>query len=233
MGVIKGLKQIADYNRAQDERRAAAADRVKVTWVKLSDGDSIKIRFLQELDEDSPNYSEKNGVGFIAVEHSSPEDYKRKAVCTSDQGGCYACDRVRSASDKDERSGWKQRQKLYINVLVDNGKDEPFVAVLSQGNGAKSITPGLIEFATDNVSITNRYFRIKRTGSGISDTSYTLTPQDPRNDLPSVEDFEIFDLDASVVRTVPLAEQAEFYGGQTNSASSDSPRQEVNSSDIW
>jgi hypothetical protein len=232
MGVIKGLKQIASYNKEQDDRRAAAADRVKVTWVKLSDGDSVKIRFLQELDEDSPNFSEKNGVGFIAVEHTAPSNFHNRAVCTADEGCCYACDRVRSASDKDERGKWKQRQKLYINVLVDNGKDEPFVAVLSQGNGAKSVTPSLIEFATDSPSITNRYFRIKRTGSGISDTSYTLTPGDPRDDLASVEDFEIYDLEKSVVRNVPLAEQADFYGEAEPSTTS-SVKQEVNSSDIW
>lgn len=232
MGVLKGLKSIKSHNDEIERAKAERENRVSAKWLSLKDGDSVKIRFLQELDEESPAFSDKNGIGFIAVEHTSPADYKRKAVCTADDGGCYACDQARSVSDKDERAKWRQKMRLYINVLVDNGKDEPYVAVLSQGTSAKSITPTLLEFATDNETITNRWWKIKRTGSGLSDTSHTLIPFDPKDNLESVEDYEVFDLEKAVIRTVPLAEQAAFYGG---GLSSQEHKEEVASSsgDIW
>lgn len=232
MGVLKGLKSIQNYNDAIERAKAERENRVKAEWLQLKDGDSVKVRFLQELDEDSPNVSEKNGLGFLAVEHTAPADYKRKAVCTADEGGCYACDQARAATSKEDRAGWRQKTRLYVNVLVDDGKNEPHVAILSQGTGAKSITPTLLEFAVENDSITNRWFKIKRTGAGFSDTSYSLIPFDAKNDLPSVEDYEIFDLDKAVVRNVPLAEQAAFYSG--NTASEDSaPSSKVSAEDIW
>lgn len=232
MGVLKGLKSIQRYNDEIEKAKAERENRVVAKWLQLKDGDSVKIRFLQELDEDSPSVSEKNGLGFLAVEHTSPAEFKRKAVCTADEGGCYACDQARAATSKEERAGWRQKTRLYVNVLVDDGKNEPYVAILSQGTGAKSITPTLLEFAVENDSITNRWFKIKRAGSGFSDTSYNLIPFDAKSDLPDVEDYEIFDLDKAVVRNVPLAEQPVFYSG--TSASEDSaPSSKGSAEDIW
>ncbi len=78
MGIVKGLK---DLNKVMDKPQASGGDGTKGRWVKLEDGESIKIRFLQELDPDSPNYNETLGLGFIAVEHTNPKDYRRKALC--------------------------------------------------------------------------------------------------------------------------------------------------------
>lgn len=232
MGVLKGLKSINNYNEKVAQRRADAENYVKAKWLSLADGDAVKVRFLQELDEDSPTHSEKNGVGFIAVEHTSPADYKRKSACTADEGGCYACDKQREAQTKEERSAWKQKTRLYINVLVDNGKDEPYVAILSQGTGAKSITPTLVDFANESESITNRWFKIKRTGADFSNTSYSMIPFDAKSDLPSIEDYEVYDLEKAGIRTVPLAEQPVFYGGSSASSAKETPSN-VSADDIW
>ena len=67
MGIVKGLK---DLNKALDKPQHSGGEGSKARWVKLEDGESVKIRFLQELDPDSPNYIEKNGLGFIAVDTS-------------------------------------------------------------------------------------------------------------------------------------------------------------------
>lgn len=211
MGILKGLKSINDHNKKIEDRKREIESRVSVKWFKLEDGQSVKVRFLQELDEDAKNYSAKNGIGFIAVEHTVPSDYRRKAVCTADESSCFACDKSRTAEAKEERSAWRQKTKLYVNVLVDDGMNEPYVAVLSQGTGPKSITPTLIDFAIESDSITNRIFKVKRTGAGFNDTSYSIIPFDP-SELPSVESYEIFDLD-KIVRRVPLEEQAAFYTG--------------------
>jgi hypothetical protein len=79
MGIVKGLKGL---NKVMDAPQHSSGDGVKARWAKLEDAESVKIRFLQELDPDSPTYNEKNGLGFIAVEHTNPKDYRRKALCS-------------------------------------------------------------------------------------------------------------------------------------------------------
>ena len=85
MGLAKGLKEI---NKAMDKPSYSDnGDGVKAKWFKIEDGDSVKVRFLQELDPDSPSYDEKNGLGFIANEHVNPADYRRKILCSMDDQG--------------------------------------------------------------------------------------------------------------------------------------------------
>jgi hypothetical protein len=211
MGVIKGLKGIQNYY-AEQERRREEAQAPKSVWFSLKDGESAKVRFLQELDPDSNQYSERNGLGFIAVEHSSPADFKRKALCTADEGDCYACEQNRLSyqNDTEEKGKWKAKSRLYINVLVDKAGEEPYVAILSQGNSPKAVTPTLIEYAAESGAITNRWWKITRKGAGFNDTSYTVMAFDPKDDV-NVEEYELFDLD-SVVRAVPYDEQEAHYG---------------------
>ena len=78
MGIVTGL---AAMNK-QMEVKTSSNDGVKGRWLQLKDGQSLKIRFMQEIDPDSPSYIEKAGLAFIAVEHTNPKDYKRKALCT-------------------------------------------------------------------------------------------------------------------------------------------------------
>jgi hypothetical protein len=202
MGVVRGLKNIVGHNEAE-EARFQSSQGPKTVWFKIADKQTVKVAFLQELDEDSPNFSSKNDLGILAVEHSNPDFYQRKALCTADEGGCWACEQHR----KDYKAGWKGRSRLYINVLVDNGTDAPFVAVLSQGTSGKSITPTLIEYATDDGTITDKWFSIKRLGTG-TDTSYSI--RGLKEHGLNVEDYDVFDL-SNVVRNIPYAEQEAHY----------------------
>ena len=103
MGIVKGLKEL---NKVMDKPQINSGEGSKAKWVKLEDSESVKVRFLQELDPDSPTYDQKNGLGFIAVEHTNPKDYRRKALCTTeDQGKCWGCEQHR----KDYKAGWKGR----------------------------------------------------------------------------------------------------------------------------
>ena len=208
MGIVKGLKGL---NAVMDKPQSNS-EGSKARWVKLEDGESVKIRFLQELDPDSPSYNDKLGLGFIAVEHTNPKDYRRKGLCSmDDQGKCYGCEQHR----KDYKAGWKGRTRLYINVLVDDGKEEPYVAILSQGTSGKTITPTLIEYAGEMGSITNLMWRIKRNGSK-TDTSYTIIPL-AKDETPfDFSGLELFDLEKTAVRHVPYAEQEAFYMGTDN-----------------
>jgi hypothetical protein len=216
MGIVKGLK---DLNKALDKPTYNEGDGSKARWVKLEDGESVKVRFLQELDPDSPNYNEKLGLGFIAVEHTNPKEYRRKALCSmDDQGKCYGCEQHR----KDYKAGWKGRSRLYINVLVDDGKEEPYVAILSQGSSGKTVTPTLIEYAGEMGSITNLMWRIKRTGTK-TDTSYTIIPLGKDETPFDSSELELYKLEDSAVRDLPYTDQEAFFNGEGgNSESNDS-----------
>lgn len=209
MGIVKGLK---DLNKALDKPQSSGGEGSKARWLKLEDGESIKIRFLQELDPDSPSYDDKVGLGFIAVEHTNPKDYRRKGLCSmDDQGKCWGCEQHR----KDYKAGWKGRSRLYINVLVDDGKEDPYVAVLSQGSSGKTITPTVIEYAGEMGAITNLMWRIKRTGTK-TDTSYTIIPLAKDEEKFDMSSFELYKLEEVAVRDLPYTDQEAFFNGESS-----------------
>ena len=215
MSKIVGL---AGMSKAMEKTSYSNGEDSKAKWLKMEDGESVKIRFLQELDADSPTYNDKLGCGFIALEHTNPKDYRRKALDTiKDEDRDWADEQHR----KDPKAGWGARKRLYINVLVDDGKNDPYVAILSQGVSGKTITPTLIEYAYEMGSITNLMWRVKRSGLK-TDTSYTIIPL-AKDETPfDFSSVEIFDLDKTAVRSVPYAEQEAFYTGESRSEETES-----------
>jgi hypothetical protein len=213
MGIVTGL---AAMNK-QMEVKTSSNDGVKGRWLQLKDGQSLKIRFMQEIDPDSPSYIEKAGLAFIAVEHTNPKDYKRKALCTiEDQGRCYGCEMHR----RDPKAGWKGRSRFYANVLVDDGEEDPYVAIFSQGAGPKSATPEIINYAGETGSISNLNWKLKRTGTA-TDTNYSIIPLPTADAKPTdLEKYELFDLAKTAVRDVEYTEQENFYLGITSDSSS-------------
>jgi hypothetical protein len=212
MSIIKGLKGI---NAILDKPKFESAGQ-KVRWVKLADGQSAKIRFVEELDEDSASYSPERGLSVVIAEHTNPKDYKRKAACTMDsEGRCYGCEMAR----KDPKSGWRSRLRFYCNVIVNDGVEEPYVAVWSQGISKQSAFNTIREYALDTGSISNLEWKIKRNGQG-TETNYTLLPIKPDSEPYNWGQIETFDLE-KVVREVPYVEQENFYFGfETSSATS-------------
>ena len=203
IGIVKGLAGInkkLEQNAPRDRE-----DRPKVTYFGVKDGQTVKGRFLQELDTESKGYNETAGVGFLAIQHQSPLDFKRNALCSEDEGACYGCEQYRGGV-----SEYKQKSKLYINFLVQSPDGTGEVVVLSQGNGPKSVTPQLLEMAGEYGTITNRQWKIKRTGSGQTNTSYTLTPLDKDDFEYDVTQHEVYDLD-KVVYEVPYDDQERYY----------------------
>lgn len=232
MGFLKGLDAYQKHQEQQLERDLERANRVKTEWFKLGAGESVKIRFLQELDPSASGYDEEKGIGFIVSEHTNPDDFKKRAVCTTEDGECEGCAQNQLSyrqNDEEKRGKWKARQKLYINVLVDNGKDEPHVVVLSQGTSAKTIVPALYSFAVEDDTITSQWFKITRTGGGFNDTSYSMIPTKVGKDL-DFSSFEIFDLD-KVIRNIPFEKQADFY--DVKSATESSSSQDSSDDDGW
>ena len=213
MGIMKGLKAM---EKAIDHPRSSTeASGMKVRWLKLEDGQSIKVRFVNELDEDSPNFNEDRDVAIVVAEHTNPKDYKRKAVCTQDtEGRCFGCEMAR----KEPKSGWRARLRFYTNLLVDDGIEEPYVAVWSQGVGKQSAFNTIREYVMDTGSVRNPTWRMKRPGTG-TDTTYVLLPTAPDTEPFAWEGVEPFNLE-KVVRELPYAEQENFYLGFDSPVSS-------------
>lgn len=213
MSIIKGLKNI----EAVIDKPKSNITGEKVTWLKLDDGQSAQVRFVSELDADSPHYDEKRGLAIVVSEHSNPDDYKRKAACTADtQGRCFGCEMFR----KEPKGGWRARLRFYCNVLVDNGIDAPHVAVWSMGVSKAATFNTIREYAADSTSISNLVWKLKRNGKG-TETNYVLLPMKQDSEPFNWGSFEFPNLE-KVVREVPYAEQENFYIGFSNQATSTS-----------
>ena len=203
MALVKGLRDLSKVVERSNDFEGESG-----RWLKVKSGDSVKIRFMQELDPDSPNYNGKAGLGFIAVEHTNPKDYKRKAACTQEsEGRCFGCEMAR----KEPKSGWRARLRFYTNVLVNDGTEDPYIAVWSQGISKQSAFNTIREYALETGSISNLEWKLKRNGQG-TETNYTLIPSKPDSEPFKWDGFEYFNLE-KVVREVPYPEQEAFYFG--------------------
>lgn len=204
MSVIKGLKNInALLDKPKYENTGA-----KVRWLTLTDGQSAKVRFVEELDSDSAHFAEGRGLAVVIAEHTNPKDYKRKAACTMEsEGRCFGCE----MSKKEPKSGWRARLRFYCNMLVDDGLEDPYVAVWSQGISKQSAFNTIREYALETGSVSNLEWKLKRNGVG-TETNYTLIPTKPDTEPFAWGEYEFFNLE-KVVREVPYPEQEAFFFG--------------------
>ena len=207
MAIVKGLKNI----EAMLDKPKFDNNGPRVTWLKLEDSQSVSVRFVNELDGDSPTYDEKNGLAIVVSEHTNPKDYKRKAACSAEsEGRCFGCEMHR----KDMKAGWRARLRFYINVLVDDGTNEPYIAVWSMGVAKSATFDTIREYVQDSQSLSGMTWKLKRNGKG-TETTYILIPIKQDEEKFDWSKHEIPDLEA-VVREVPYAEQESFFLGFDN-----------------
>lgn len=203
MAIVKSLKQ------AKNEIDARASEGPKGRWLKLDDGQKVKLRFVNELSADSKNYNDKLGQAIVVAEHTNPKDYRRKALCSmDDEGRCYGCEQNR----KDPKAGWKAKLRFYTNVYVyDN--EENYVAIWSQGVGPKSTTTNTIsDYDDETGSITNLVWSLRRNGTG-TQTNYVLIPGAVDETAFDFSGIEPFDLMKVATRQVAYVDQENFYMG--------------------
>lgn len=216
MGVIIGLASVKDELAKRPS--GDFEDKVPAKWVQIKPkGDPVKLVFLNEIDEGSPNYSAKNGLAIFSLQHTSPTDWKKNAACTADEGDCYGC-----------AQGWKQKIVFYINALVDDGENEPYVAIFSRGLGKGSVTQALLDIAADEEfgnSVTDKRFKFSRSGTTKDDTTYTLTsmPLTAKGHGVKVEDQEVYDLAKYVFTVAPERQEAYYTGGVKSDAAVAAP----------
>lgn len=204
MSVIKGLKNI---NALLDKPKYEGSG-TKVRWLAMADGQSAKVRFVEELDSDSAHYAEGRGLAVVISEHTNPKDYKRKAACTIEsEGRCFGCEMAK----KEPKSGWRARLRFYCNMLINDGTEEPYVAVWSQGISKQSSFNTIREYALETGSVSNVEWKLKRNGVS-TETNYTLIPTKPDSEPFTWGEYEFFNLE-KVVREVPYPEQEAFFFG--------------------
>jgi hypothetical protein len=207
MGLVKGIRAI---NEKLNESSGSSGNGTKVRWLQIKDGQSVKIRFVNEIGADSPNYDPERGEVAIVAEHTSPKDYTKKAACSmEDEGRCFGCEMHRN----DPKAGWRDKKRFYTNVLVDNGTDDPYVAIWSMGT-FKSPTFTTIQDYVDDVevdSLSNMTWKLKRSGEK-TETTYSLLPGQIDKTPFDWADYKAFPLE-SAIRTLPYAEQEAFYIG--------------------
>ncbi len=209
MSVVKGL---ANINALLDKPRYDE-NKPKVRWLKLADGQAVKIRFLEELDEDSANYSEDRGLAMVVKEHTNPKDFRRRAVDTMETEGR---DWAEEMHRKDPKAGWRGRLRFYCNVMVNDGIEEPYVAIWSMGVSKMSVFNTIREYAIETGSVSNMEWKLKRSGSG-TDTSYTLIPSAPDAEPFEWNNAEPYPIEMAL-NNIPYAEQEAFYLGFDQSA---------------
>ncbi len=204
MSVVKGLKNI----NALLDKPKYDENSPKVRWLKIADGQAVKIRFVEELDEDSANYNADRGLALVVKEHTNPKDYKRKAVDTMEAEGR---DWAEEMHRKDVKAGWRARLRFYCNGLVDDGIEAPYVAIWSMGVSKQSAFNTIREYALETGSISNVVWKVKRNGQG-TETSYTTIPGAPDTEPFDWSTFKPYALELAL-KKIPYAEQEAFYLG--------------------
>ena len=213
MSIVKGLKNI----EAIVDRPKYDSNSPKIKWLKLDDGQSVQIRFVAELDADSAHYDEKRGLALVVKEHTNPKDYKRKAVDTMDSEGR---DWAEEMHRKDPKAGWGARLRFYTSVLVDDGINEPYIAIWSMGVSKSATFNTIREYTSESGSLSNMTWKLKRNGKG-TETNYVLLPMKQDTESFDWSKFEFPNLE-KVVKEIPYSEQENFYIGFSNQATSTS-----------
>lgn len=203
--VITGLAGLKAFQQAEKEK-AAARERPKADWFSWPKKvDTVKVRFLNDWAEDSEAFA-KNGSPLLAVEHQAPgpDGFKRRALCTVEDGSCYACER----HSANYQEGWKQRTNFYINALVQFPDGTEKVLVMSRNANSTFVTD-LIQELEDEGDISTANYRVKVTGEKTT-TKWSLKRL---TDEPlDVSAAEAFDLNETALREIPYEKQADYYG---------------------
>ena len=204
---IKGLKAIKE---AAQKSGGGNFDG-ESPFLSLKDGDSVKIRPLQEFDDESPNYDERRGTVLVVHEHSSPKDFKITGTCTAEEDGrCWACEQT---SLPEIGKKWKPKMRFYMNVAVRQEDGTSKVKILKRGFSDKDIGNALIGMAEELENISGMDFKYTRKGAGMNDTSYTIFPLAPKPLTEADEALELIDPN-KFIKHIPYEEQQAFYAGE-------------------
>lgn len=203
---FQSIKTLKDLEKNVTPAAKGGGNTVK-KYFTLSAGDSYRIRFRQELTEDSSNYDENVGTGITIPVITSPINWKWKVASTASlEKFNYRCwGTEQSAQDK----AWRPKPHLVINIAVETepGTWEP--RVLDTTFNQRHIGLLLIEYAKEFGTITDRYYKYSRTGTGASDTNYSLIPLEKAEMPENIKSLPMHDLE-TLYLTLPYEKQQIF-----------------------
>jgi len=176
-------------------------------FFSLQPGDSFKIRFLQELTEDSTNFKDEVGTAITVPVIVSPVNWKWKVASTASfEKFNYRCwGTEQSIQDK----AWKPKAHLLVNVAVEVEPGKWEARVLDTTFNQRHVGLTLLEYAKEFNTVTDRYYKYSRTGSGASDTNYSLIPLAVAEPIDEIKSLTLHDLN-SVYMTLPYEKQQIF-----------------------
>lgn len=203
--MFKSVKTLSELEKTT----ATGGPKEKVRkFLTLQDGESLKIRFRQELTEDAKFYDDSFGTAITIPVVTSPINWKWRAASTSQlekfNFKCWATEQM--IKDK----AWKPKPHLVINVAVETepGTWEP--RIIDTTFNQRHIGAVLIEYAKEFGTITDRYYKYSRKGSGASDTNYSLIPLDV-SEMPShIAELPMHDLENTYL-VLPYEKQEKFF----------------------
>lgn len=205
--MFKSVKTLAELEKSVAPASGSSKSTTK-KYLTLSAGDSIKIRFRQELTEDAKFYDDSIGTAIIVPVITSPINWKWRAASTAqlDKFGFRCWGTEQAAKDR----AWKPRPHLIINIAVETepGLWEP--RIIDTTFSKSHIGNVMLEYAKEFGTITDRYYKYSRQGSGASDTMYSLIPLDVSEMPESIKNLPTHDLD-NVYLTLPYEKQERFF----------------------
>lgn len=216
--VFDGLAALRQHEQQVEEKASN-----RVPWFKIKDGETVEVLFLQEMDESSERYLPEMGKVLFALEHANPQVFYKRVVCTNNEdhdGQCWPCQKNQQMwnanrnlpeNSKDKYTGaWKAKINMYVNVLVRDSEGNETLAVLSRPKTNKSYVDDLIADAIDEGYISNRWYRIARTGTGTATVYRLKALKDADRDLTEYAD-KIVDLH-TLITEVDYAVQKDALG---------------------
>jgi hypothetical protein len=211
------IKKLADIKKKVEEKTGFSGGDGESPFLSLKDGDSVKLRFLQEWDDDSELYDERRGAIYYYEEHSSPKDFKISAVCTAeDEGRCWACEQT---SNPEIGRKWRPKLRFMANVIVRGADGAPDkVKILKRGFSDKDIGNALVGIAEEFGTLGGQDIKLTRKGGGMNDTSYIVLPLAPKPMTKEDQALEVIDV-RKFAKHVPYDQQSDFYSGATKEGS--------------
>lgn len=190
-----------------EDIKDAVAGKGESRFLKLEDGESVTLRFLQELDGTGKNYDEARGHAVGVREHMNPKNSRQSFLCSAEDGRCYGCEQVT------KNPKWKARGRLLVNVLVrgKNKEEGDSVKIFGTSLSKKGLMPEIIDYYEEDGTLTGRDFKLKRTGV-MFDTKYTLNPREVSPLKKTDAEQELHPLDEAF-RKLSYDEQVDLIEG--------------------
>jgi len=209
--MFKSLSDIRNKVDQSKQSRSSRNDTNEGAFLKLKDGESVKLRFAQEFDSTGPYFDERWSNITVVEEHVNPDPSKfmLRAVCSlEDEGKCWGCEQT---SLPEIGYKWRPKMRMYANVVVET-PEGPKVKILASGFGDEAVASFLLEYAAEFGSTMDRSYKLSRSGVGL-DTSYKLFPvgNPGKPDLKKLEPIDA----TKFVKFLPYAEQAAYLSGES------------------